>query len=155
METITEKDVKRVWLEKDAVCVELNDGRIGKEFFKDYAPLRNASDEDRADFRLDFDGVWFDRIGDGLELSGFFAPKKNNPIGRVFCEFPMLNASAVANDKMCGCNGNTLELTEKFRDFKQTGVQGIEACKIRSLILPLLADHVLREANHYIRILGE
>lgn len=67
----------------------------------------------------------------------------------------LLNASAVANDKMCGCNGNTLELTEKFRDFKQTGVQGIEACKIRSLILPLLADHVLREANHYIRILGE
>ena len=96
METITEKDVKRVWLEKDAVCVELNDGRIGKEFFKDYAPLRNASDEDRTDFRLDLDGVWFDRIGDGLELSGFFAPKKNNPIGRVFCEFPMLNASAVA-----------------------------------------------------------
>lgn len=26
-------------------------------------------------------------------------------------------------------------------------------CEITGLILPLLADHVLREANHYLRIL--
>lgn len=45
--------------------------------------------------------------------------------------------------------------TQKFRDFKEAGVKGIEACKIRSIILPLLADHVLREANHYIRLLCE
>ena len=43
--------------------------------------------------------------------------------------------------------------TRKFRDFKTAGTKGIESCKIRSLILPLLADHVLREANHFIRIL--
>lgn len=43
--------------------------------------------------------------------------------------------------------------TRKFRDFKTTGAKGIESCQIRSLILPLLADHVLREANHFIRIL--
>lgn len=47
----------------------------------------------------------------------------------------------------------SLEETTKFRDFKQAGTQGIQQCKIRSIILPLLADHVLREANHYIRIL--
>lgn len=46
-----------------------------------------------------------------------------------------------------------LETTKKFRDFKAAGTQGIEQCKIRSVILPLLADHVLREANHYIRLL--
>ena len=61
------------------------------------------------------------------------------------------NASA-ANDKTMRC-GNVLALTQKFRDFKQAGVEGIEACRIRSIILPLLADHVLREANHYIRLL--
>lgn len=43
--------------------------------------------------------------------------------------------------------------TKKFRDFKTAGVKGIEGCQIHSLILPLLADHVLREANHFIRIL--
>lgn len=48
---------------------------------------------------------------------------------------------------------DSLEETLKFRDFKTAGVKGISQCKIRSLILPLLADHVLREANHYIRLL--
>ena len=48
---------------------------------------------------------------------------------------------------------DSLEETKKLRDFKTAGVKGIENCKIRSIILPLLADHVLREANHFIRIL--
>lgn len=45
--------------------------------------------------------------------------------------------------------------TEKYRDFKAAGAKGIVECKISSIILPLLADHVLREANHYLRILQE
>lgn len=49
--------------------------------------------------------------------------------------------------------GTSLEETLKFRDFKAAGTQGITGCGIRSVILPLLADHVLREANHYIRLL--
>lgn len=48
-----------------------------------------------------------------------------------------------------------LEQTVKFRDFKAAGTEGIQQCKIRSIILPLLADHVLREANHYIRLLED
>ena len=50
--------------------------------------------------------------------------------------------------------GGAEELTRKFRDFKAAEAEGIEECKIRSVILPLLADHVLREANHYLRIMG-
>lgn len=66
----------------------------------------------------------------------------------------LLESASAMNDKaMCASDGAALELTRKLRDFKQAGVEGIEACKIRSLILPLLADHVLREANHYIRLL--
>ena len=56
-----------------------------------------------------------------------------------------------ANNK--GNMSDSLEETIKFRNFKQAGTQGIQQCKIRSVILPLLADHVLREANHYIRLL--
>ena len=66
----------------------------------------------------------------------------------------LLEASASANDRMMG-SGASLTLTQKLRDFKQAGVEGIEGCKIKSIILPLLADHVLREANHYIRLLEE
>ena len=66
----------------------------------------------------------------------------------------LLAASVAANEKCMG-GQSALELTQRFRDFKRSGVEGIEACKIRALILPLLADHVLREANHYIRLLEE
>ena len=48
---------------------------------------------------------------------------------------------------------NSLKETINFRDFKIAGEEGILNCKIRSIIIPLLADHVLRESNHFIRIL--
>lgn len=47
----------------------------------------------------------------------------------------------------------SLAKTIEYRDFKTAGADGILNCKISSIILPLLADHVLREANHYIRLL--
>lgn len=56
----------------------------------------------------------------------------------------------------CRANAMTeksLEETLKYRDFKTAGTKGILNCQISSIILPLLADHVLREANHYIRVL--
>ncbi len=43
--------------------------------------------------------------------------------------------------------------TCEFQKFKMKGAEGILDCQIRSVIMPLLADHVLREANHYLRIL--
>lgn len=49
----------------------------------------------------------------------------------------------------------TLEETIRYRDFKAAGTKGITECSIASIILPLLADHVLREANHYLRILEQ
>lgn len=49
--------------------------------------------------------------------------------------------------------GKSLQTTLAYRDFKAAGIKGILNCSISSIILPLLADHVLREANHYIRIL--
>lgn len=48
----------------------------------------------------------------------------------------------------------TLKTTKEYQQFKTAGTEGITGCQIRSVILPLLADHVLREANHYLRILA-
>lgn len=50
--------------------------------------------------------------------------------------------------------GISLEETTNFRNFKVAGEEGILNCKIKSIIIPLLADHVVREANHFIRILN-
>ncbi len=48
---------------------------------------------------------------------------------------------------------DSLVATSNLRDFKAQGTQGILECKIRSIIIPLLGDHTLREANHFLRLL--
>lgn len=64
-----------------------------------------------------------------------------------------------ANEQECKVHEEvtrrTIELTETYRDFKSSGAEGITGCNIRSVIIPLLADHVLREANHYLRLLED
>lgn len=47
----------------------------------------------------------------------------------------------------------SLNATEDIRGFKRQGTQGLINCTIRSIAYPLLGDHVVREANHYSRIL--
>ncbi len=45
------------------------------------------------------------------------------------------------------------QATESIRDYKSAATAGLLGCKIKSIIPPLLADHILREANHYLRLL--
>lgn len=47
----------------------------------------------------------------------------------------------------------SLKETISFRDFKVASEEGILNCQVKSIIIPLLADHIVREANHFIRIL--
>ena len=67
----------------------------------------------------------------------------------------LLEAAREADSRatLAALTEKTREETEKYRDFKAAGTKGITGCEISSIILPLLADHVLREANHYLRIL--
>jgi hypothetical protein len=43
--------------------------------------------------------------------------------------------------------------TIAIRDFKAQATEGLLDCNIRSIIIPLLGDHTLREANHFLRLL--
>ncbi len=47
----------------------------------------------------------------------------------------------------------TITATRALRNFKAAATDGLIMCKIKSIIIPLLGDHVLREANHYLRVL--
>ena len=47
----------------------------------------------------------------------------------------------------------SLQAVKGIRNFKAQATEGLLDCKIRSIILPLLGDHTLREANHYLRLL--
>ncbi len=48
---------------------------------------------------------------------------------------------------------DSLNAVERIRNFKEQGTQGLIGCKIKSIIIPLLGDHTLREANHFLRLL--
>lgn len=47
----------------------------------------------------------------------------------------------------------SLNETIQFQKFKVAGEEGILNCQVKSIIVPLLADHVVREANHFIHLL--
>jgi len=72
-------------------------------------------------------------------------------------QFDMLiiESKAVMNKSMImsGITDKSLKATKEISKFKEQGTQGILECKIKSIIIPLLADHTLREANHYLRLL--
>ncbi|NLG37096.1 MAG: DUF2935 domain-containing protein [Clostridiales bacterium] len=62
---------------------------------------------------------------------------------------------ACAPADLPGVTQDSKEATIELRDFKTRATKGLLDCDIRSVIVPLLADHVLREANHYLILLGQ
>ena len=93
-------------------------------------------------------------------IRGLLDPTENNLISQADSfgkEFDQLTAEAQAamdaTDPLTRVTDDSIKATEDLRNFKAQGTQGILACQIRSIIIPLLGDHVLREANHYLRLL--
>lgn len=72
-------------------------------------------------------------------------------------EFEKLLAEAQnamqACDTLSNLTKETLTSTRNIRNFKRDATKGLLDCTIHGLILPLLGDHVLREANHFLRLL--
>jgi len=93
-------------------------------------------------------------------IRGLLDPTENELINRANDfgnEFDRLTNEAKAAMDMAvspeKVTDDSLRATQAIRDFKAQGTQGLLECKIRSIIIPLLADHTLREANHYLRLL--
>ncbi|MEH7435857.1 DUF2935 domain-containing protein [Neobacillus drentensis] len=51
-------------------------------------------------------------------------------------------------------NKDSESATHELRNFKQAGLDLIKTCQIRSVIDPLLADHVVREADHFLHMIS-
>ncbi|MDD4407881.1 MAG: DUF2935 domain-containing protein, partial [Bacilli bacterium] len=95
-----------------------------------------------------------------LFIKGLLDPSESDLINQADAfanNYQMLLQNAQnATDLIIKQNNNqSLNQTLKYQEFKTAGTKGILDCQIKSIIMPLLADHVLREANHYIRILKE
>ena len=75
-----------------------------------------------------------------------------NKFGKIFEELVEITKKASKKDIPI-ITKETLKTTMEIQKFKTAGTEGLIACKIKSIMTPLLGDHVLREANHYIRLL--
>lgn len=93
-------------------------------------------------------------------IRGLLDPTENDLINvadNFGKEFDQLTADALAaidsTTAIEKVTADSLKATTEIRDFKAQGTQGLLECKIKSIIIPLLGDHTLREANHYLRLL--
>jgi len=93
-------------------------------------------------------------------IRGLLDPTENdlintaNNFGNEFDKLTAeVKAATDASAPLARITEKSKKATENIRDFKAQGTQGILSCKVRSIIIPLLGDHVLREANHYLRLL--
>ena len=86
----------RTWITDEAVWVRREDGVEAFERFADYPRLRNATPEQRAHFVTDAFGINWPELDEDLSFEGFFLPKKESVLYRIFILHPELNASAVA-----------------------------------------------------------
>lgn len=93
-------------------------------------------------------------------IRGLLDPTENELINKADDfgkEFDQLTNEAKAAMDMtiplAKVTNDSLKATQQIRDFKAQGTQGLIECKIKSIIIPLLGDHTLREANHYLRLL--
>lgn len=80
--------------------------------------------------------------------------KTANNFGNEFDQ--LTNEAKQAMDKtlpISKVTDDSLKATQKIREFNTAGTKGLLECKIKSIIIPLLGDHVLRESNHYLRLL--
>lgn len=77
-----------------------------------------------------------------------------NDYGKIFDELTAEAQGLVQNNQLFNdVTSKSLKQTTGVRDFKRQGTAGLVQCNIRSIAFSLLGDHVVREANHYLRLL--
>lgn len=131
-------------------------------YLKELQELQNKAPVSLAKEAVEQEAFWNRIMGEHSKfVRGLLDPteeelfKKAHNFGQVFDQ---LTVQAISlNENISNLNQVTEDshaATTAIRDFKRTGVEGILECKIKIVALPLLADHILREANHYLRMLN-
>lgn len=106
---------------------------------------------------------WNDIMGEHSKfIRGYLDPseeklfEKANDFAKTFDALQrQVNSLRKESSRLPSVTKKSLNEVTELRNFKRQGTEGIVACKIKSVIPPLLSDHVTREANHYLRLLRE
>lgn len=136
--------------------------REARHFMNMLAKLLRRESINRPEDLIDQELFWNRQMAEHAKfIAGLLDPSEEALIesARMFGrEFDELTAEAEKASKKAmnvkSVTEDSRQETERLRDFKATGTKGLLECKIQSIIIPLLGDHVLREANHYLCIMG-
>lgn len=135
--------------------------REAKLYLKMIQALQSGKDLEEDEDILEQEIFW-DRImaEHSKFIRGLLDPTENalietaNDFGNTFDKLTEEAQAAMDRTVMEGSvTEDTLEATNAIRDFKAQGTQGLIECKVKSIIIPLLGDHTLREASHFLRLL--
>ena len=87
---------QKVWFANGRIYILTNEGREGSLPVRLFPRLYNATDAQRQNYTLSHFGIHWPEIDEDLSYEGFFdddrQSKSENAIGRIFAEYPELNA---------------------------------------------------------------
>lgn len=88
--------ISKIWFANDRIYGLTDDGRELWQSLLYYRRLRNATDEERANYEIDDEGIhWYDLDEDVSFESFEYDDLEPTGISRIFLSHPELNASAV------------------------------------------------------------
>lgn len=88
--------ISKIWFADDRIYGLTDDGRELWQSLLYYRRLRNATDEERANYEIDDEGIhWYDLDEDVSFESFEYDDPEPMGISRIFLSHPELNASAV------------------------------------------------------------
>lgn len=133
-----------------------------KHYLEHLLKIQNNQDqmneEDKA-MHLEF---WNDKMKEHADFLHSFIDH-NDPLFPATHEFSnefneLTNAAKEAMNNVLlvpQVTQESLEATTEIRDYKVNVAMNSLMCQLKSIMLPLFADHILREANHYLKSLKE
>ena len=88
--------ISKIWFANDRIYGLTDDGRELWQSLLYYRRLRNATDDERANYEIDDEGIhWYDLDEDVSFESFEYDDPEPTGISRIFLSHPELNASAV------------------------------------------------------------
>jgi hypothetical protein len=135
--------------------------REAKLYLSTLNRLQNREDIGTVKDLLDQEIFWNRIMAEhSLFIRGLLDPTENdlintaNNFGNQFNELTKQAMAAIDQTALLPkVTADSTKATMAIRDFNSAAVQGLTGCKIKAIALPLLGDHVLRESNHFLRIL--
>lgn len=135
--------------------------REAKFYFKLIKRLQNREEINIEKEAYEQEAFWNRIMAEHAKfIRGLLDPTENeliskaNDFGNEFDKLTQEAIEAMNNTiPISAVTEDSLKATNDIREFKQQGTKGLIDCKIKSIIIPLLGDHTLREANHYLRLL--